>query len=98
MIKGHRKLAKFRPGDIYEDSAYHPCVCIDAKDGALWGISLIDGSYPRSCDIGVSGVRRLTPEEAWTIRLSGPADAGARRRISRDKRWWPAQRGPRLDV
>lgn len=53
------------PGDIYEDGFFHPCVCVGVKGGLAWGISLIDGSYPRSTDIFVGGVRRLTIEEAW---------------------------------
>ena len=43
------------PGDIYEDSAFHPCLCIEANKDDIWGISLIDGSYPRSEDSQISG-------------------------------------------
>ncbi len=38
---------KIKPGQIYEDCAYHPCLCIEATEHDVWGISLIDGSQPR---------------------------------------------------
>jgi hypothetical protein len=91
MVKAHRTPPKYRPGDLYEDCSYHPCLCLGSADGAVWGISLVDGSYPRSCDIGPCGIRKLTLEEAWLIRRAGPRDAGVRRRISKDKRWWPTK-------
>jgi hypothetical protein len=38
-------------GDIFEDCAFHPVLCLgaDYQQNDLWGISLIDGTYPRSC-------------------------------------------------
>lgn len=61
------------PGDIYEDGFFHPCVCIGIDDsGCVWGISLIDGSYPRSADAYLGGVRRLSPQEAWEWKMKGP--------------------------
>ena len=60
------------PGDIYEDVFFHPCLCIGVEDGAAWGISLIDGSQPRAVDLGVSGVRKLTVQQAWEWKLKGP--------------------------
>lgn len=45
------------PGDIYEDSAYHSCLCLEVNGYEVWGISLVDGSYPRSDDIALGGVR-----------------------------------------
>lgn len=59
-------------GEIYEDVFYHPCVCIGRSDYEVWGISLVDGSYPRTVDVKVSGIQKLSPEEAWRWRLSGP--------------------------
>ena len=47
-------------------------VCVGVEGGLAWGISLIDGSYPRSTDIFVGGVRRLTIEEAWEWKQKGP--------------------------
>jgi hypothetical protein len=60
------------PGDIYEDVFFHPCLCIGVEDGAAWGISLIDGSQPRTVDLGVSGVRKLTVQQAWEWKQRGP--------------------------
>jgi hypothetical protein len=76
------------PGEIYEDCAFHPCLCMGSGNGEVWGISLIDGSQPRSCDLGVCGVRILTPEEAWNIKCHGPADADVRADYPKDRRWW----------
>lgn len=58
------------PGDLYEDSALHPCLCvgIDYEDDDIWGVSLIDGSYPRSCSLLNSGVRKISVEEAWSVK------------------------------
>lgn len=39
------------PGDIYEDVFFHPCLCIGVEQGAAWGISLIEGSQPRTVDL-----------------------------------------------
>lgn len=76
------------PGDIYEDCAYHPVLCIDVDyaEGDIWGISLIDGSQPRSCGILHCGVRKLTPAQAWNIKLNGPEDTEARDTIK--NKWW----------
>ena len=71
-------------GEIYEDSFYHPCLCMGKEDGAIWGISLIDGSHPRCEDVGVSGIRKLTPSEAWEWRINGPQDV----ELSDDNKWW----------
>ena len=60
------------PGDIYEDVFFHPCLGIGVEQGAAWGISLIDGSQPRTVDLGVSGARKLTIEQAWEWKLKGP--------------------------
>jgi hypothetical protein len=62
-----------RPGDIYEDVCFHPCLCIGVDEaGFAWGISLIDGSQPRSADLYMSGVRKLTPQQAWEWKQLGP--------------------------
>jgi hypothetical protein len=64
---------RIQPGDIYEDCAYHPYVCfgIGEEDGDImvWGISLIDGSQPRSCRLNHCGVHKMTLEEAWQRKL-----------------------------
>jgi hypothetical protein len=76
------------PGDIYEDCAYHPCLCIGSDEGTVWGISLIDGSQPRSCDLRMCGVRLLTPGEAWQIKSEGPTDDQAKAEYPAEGRWW----------
>ncbi len=77
-----------QPGQIYEDCAYHPCLCLGTDEGEVWGISLIDGSQPRSCDLRMCGVRILTLEEAWEIKKNGPADPEARDEYPTADRWW----------
>lgn len=75
-----------QPGDLYEDCFYHPCLCIGVEEGglAVWGISLVDGSYPRNCDIPQCGIRKLSVEEAWRWKQSGPSDA----ELDPADRWW----------
>lgn len=77
-------------GDIYEDCAYHPtlCVSVDYAQDDISGISLIDGSYPRSCSLRHCGVRKLTVDEAWDIRRNGPTDPEVREGIAPEHRWW----------
>lgn len=61
-----------RPGDFYEDPFFHPCLCLGVEDGFAWGVSLLDGSYPRTTDLHMSGARRLTLQEAWDWKMKGP--------------------------
>ncbi len=84
MPKEINSIEEIHSGDIYEDSAYHPCLCMGTDGYEVWGVSLIDGSYPRCEDIGFSGVRKLTPEEAWIWRTQGPPDADS----EITDRWW----------
>lgn len=65
-------MAQFSPGDIYEDCANHPCLCIEVgeTDDEIWGISLIDGSHPRACSLAHCGISKLTPAEAWDRKKS----------------------------
>ena len=62
----------FVVGGLYEDRAYHPCLCIgiDEEERDLTGISLIDGSIPRSCSIDHCGPEPITIEDAVLIRLN----------------------------
>ena len=85
-----REQLNLAPGDVYEDCAWHPvlCVSVDYENDEICGISLIDGTYPRSCSLRHCGVRKLTVEEAWEVRQKGPSDPEARASISADKRWW----------
>jgi hypothetical protein len=79
-------------GDIYEDCFYHPvlCVSVDYENDDISGVSLIDGTYPRSCSLRHCGVRKLTVEEAWDIRRNGPREPEVRERIDLKRRWWSA--------
>lgn len=48
-------------GDIYEDCAYHAVLCTHVHDdGSISGISLIDASSSRTCDLQHCGVIPLT--------------------------------------
>ncbi|HEY6922649.1 MAG TPA: hypothetical protein VI653_04210 [Steroidobacteraceae bacterium] len=73
-----------QPGEIYEDGAYHPCLCLGVVDGQAWGISLVDGSYPRHADLRVGGTSKLTLQEAWQWRTQGPSDVD----LAPQNRWW----------
>ena len=84
------RVLRLKPGDLFEDCAYHPVLClgVDYKSDEIWGVSLIDGSYPRACSLLHCGVRKLTAKEAWRIKMKGPGDREARDRIPVDRRWW----------
>jgi hypothetical protein len=89
MNRAFKELA-LKPGDIYESCSYHPVLClgVDYKQDEIWGISLIDGTHPMSCSLVHCGVRKLTPKQAWAIKVNGPSEPEARERISQKKRWW----------
>jgi hypothetical protein len=89
MLRVARQL-NLRPGDLYEDCCWHPVLClgVNYKTDELWGISLIDGTSPRSCSLVHCGVRKLTPKEAWLIKCRGPSDPEVRGKFSKEARWW----------
>jgi hypothetical protein len=89
MAAAHRKL-KLKPGDIYEDCAFHPVLClgVDYTKDEVWGVSLVDGTHPSSCSLIHCGIRRLTPRQAWEIKMRGPRQENGLTPISRDKQWW----------
>jgi len=82
----------FVPGEIYEDCAYHPCLCVsvDKEGDEIWGISLIDGSHPRSCSLSHCGVIKLTVDQAWRIKQRYIAKMQGRQGRAEEKRvrWW----------
>ena len=83
------RVQTFKPGDIYEDCSFHPCLCIEVDDhGGISGISLIDGSFPRSCDIEHCGVKKLTLEEALIWKKKGPQKLAEPWFPLPDKQWW----------
>lgn len=56
------------PGDIYEDCDYHPVLCTEVDGDDIAGISLIDGTMPRSCSLSHCAVQRMSLEEAIELR------------------------------
>ena len=77
------------PGEIYEDVFFHPCVCVEITDFEIWGISLIDGSYPRTTDIQNSLPRKLSIKEAWIWKIKGPQDLDERSiKLEEKYKWW----------
>jgi hypothetical protein len=57
------------PGVIYEDCAFHPVLCTHVHDDdSVSGISLIDGSSPRTCSLYDCGIVPLTIDEVIEIR------------------------------
>jgi hypothetical protein len=67
-----------KPGEFYEDAFYHPCICLKCENehDIIYGVSLIDGSYPRCCSLRFSGIRKLSFEQAIRWRFFGPEEAG----------------------
>jgi hypothetical protein len=61
-----------RPGDIYEDCAFHPVLCTGNEGEAVEGISLIDASSPRSCDLRHCGVVKLSVSDVLAARADWP--------------------------
>lgn len=61
---------EIRVGSIYEDCAFHPVLCtgVDEVGRDVEGISLIDGSAPRSCSVDHCGPVPLSIERAIQIR------------------------------
>jgi hypothetical protein len=60
----------FSPGDIYEDVFYHPCLALGVsyENDEIWGVSLIDGSHPRSMSLAHNDVRKISLDEAWDLK------------------------------
>lgn len=75
-----------RPGDYYEDCAFHPCICtrVNVDDDEISGVSLVDGSHPRACSTRHCGVRKLTFAEALHWKFFGPADQA----VPAQNQWW----------
>ncbi|MFD8589437.1 hypothetical protein ACFV1B_07815 [Streptomyces sp. NPDC059637] len=76
-----RNPAGIRVGDIYEDCSFHPVLCTGIEDNCglvLSGISLIDGTFPRSCDARCCAPIRIPVEEVMTIKNDLEGYAGRR--------------------
>ncbi|MEJ3651490.1 hypothetical protein WEH80_00590 [Actinomycetes bacterium KLBMP 9759] len=64
---------KIRPGDIYEDCAFHPVLCTYiSEDDEIRGISLIDATTPRACSLGHCGVIKLSIADVIAARADWP--------------------------
>jgi hypothetical protein len=63
-----------RPGGLFEDCRFHPCLCYEISDDRehIFGISLVDGST-NHCNIFGCSVRKLTPAQAWRWKSEGQA-------------------------
>jgi hypothetical protein len=61
---------------------------VDYETDEIWGVSLVDGSQPRGCSLRHCGIRKLTMEEAWKIKMEGPAEPEYKAAISEEQRWW----------
>jgi hypothetical protein len=89
MATDVKSSTDIRPGDFYEDCSYHPCLCIRVDDDEVSGISLVDGTSPRSCSIFGCGIVRLSLDEAVDRKFYGPPGV----ELPQDKRWWVADIG-----
>jgi hypothetical protein len=69
---------RIRPGDIYEDCAFHPVLCTRSDGDDVEGISLIDASSPRGCDVRHCGVIKLSIAEVLAARADWKAYLAAR--------------------
>jgi hypothetical protein len=79
---------ELKPGDFYEDCAYHPCLCTGTGMGMVEGISLADGSHPRQCGVPQCDVRKLTFEEAIQWRFRGPPDIPPEIVLTDAQKYW----------
>jgi hypothetical protein len=88
MPKRIKTEKDIRVGDFFEDCAFHPCLCVavgpEGDPHGVEGISLVDGSGPRSCSARHCGLRLLTVEEAIHWKFHGPADE----KLKPKDRWW----------
>jgi hypothetical protein len=89
LLEAYETLG-IKVGDLFEDCSFHPVLClgVDYQEDEIWGVSLIDGSYPRSCSLLHCGVRKLSEQEAWQIKLRGPSDENDAALIALERRWW----------
>lgn len=79
---------RIKPGDIYQDCAYHPVLCTKSDGDAVEGISLIDGTSPRSCSISSCGIKLITLRTALRIKKRGPATAKKQHIAALEKQGW----------
>lgn len=56
------------PGDFYWDCLGHPVLCTENDGEQLSGISLIDGTWPRSCSLRACAPEKLTLADVIRLR------------------------------
>lgn len=61
--QAYRRHLPINLGEVYEDCAYHPVYCTEADKWDVAGISLFDGSGPRSCSIRHCAPRLMSKKE-----------------------------------
>jgi hypothetical protein len=88
-IRTNRALIE--PGQLYLDRKYHPCVCIETSKFHVWGVSLVDGSMPRTCDSREGEILNLSAQEAYLLRTAGPQAIGLPNLVPADQAWWPVE-------
>ena len=74
MHRPNRDPDEIEVGGFYYDCSYHPVLCTENDGEGVCGISLVDGSFPRSCSIKHCAPTPLTLEEALWVRFNGPFD------------------------
>lgn len=79
---------QLKPGDFYQDCAYHPVLCTKVSGDAIEGISLIDGSAPRSCSIINCGIRQISLRTALRLKKHGPSKAKKQHVAALEKQGW----------
>ena len=83
VIKEGNKMSRIvnKIGEIYLDCALHPTLCegISVEDDYVEGVSLIDGTRPRSCSLACCYPVRLSVTEAleWIIAWKTGGDKAA---------------------
>ena len=82
---------QIKPGDYYMDCSYHPVLCTAADGYTLEGISLIDGSSPRSCSLINCRPRKLTFKAALRLKFKGPSPARKKKLDALKRQGWTFQ-------
>jgi len=70
------------PGDIYEDCAFHPVLCTHNDGEVVMGISLIDATSPRTCDLKHCGVVKLSVTDVIAARANWPSYLARRQEVT----------------
>jgi len=71
---------EIRPGDIYEDCAFHPVLCTYLDGDEIGGVSLIDATAPRACSLSHCGVVKLSITDVTAARADWPGYLARRKK------------------